>query len=81
METSAGNKGSVHFVGVGAVASNGSGWCNVTLDSGPAVSVMPARRYPKEAKRTDAEYVAANGGKIADFGEQLLKFEFNDGDS
>ena len=63
------------------MASNGSGWYSVTLDSGVAMSVTPAWWYPKEKKRTGAEYAAANGGKIADLREELRKFEFNDGDS
>ena len=63
------------------MASNGSGWRSVTLDSGAAMSVMPAWWYPKEKKRAGAEYAAANGGKIADLREELLKFEFNNGDS
>ena len=42
---------------------------------------MPARRRPKEQKKAGAEYAVAGGGKIADMGEKLLKFEFSDGDS
>ena len=45
------------------------------------MSVTPEWWYLTEKKRTGAEYVAANGGKIADFDENPLKFEFNDGDS
>ena len=73
--------GGVQYVGVNEVGANDGGWCAVTLDSGAAASVMPAWRYPKERKRTGAEYTVADGGKIANLGEKLLKFEFSDGDS
>ena len=63
------------------MGANDGGWCAVTLNSGAAVSVMLAWWYPKEQKRTGVEYTVADGGKIADLGEKLLKFEFRDGDS
>ena len=59
-------------------AANG-GQRAVTLDSRAAVFAMPARRRPKEQKRTGAEIAVAAGGKIPDTGERVLKFEFGDG--
>ena len=79
MDQREGHVGGVQYVGVNEVGANDVGWCAVTMDSGAAVSVMPARWYPKEQKRTGVEYAVANGAKIADMGEKLLKFEFDDG--
>ena len=81
MEQREGPVGGVQYVGVNEVGTSDGGWCAVTMDSGAAVSVMPARWYPREQKRTGVEYTVADGGRIADVGEKLLKFEFSDGDN
>ena len=79
VEQREGDVGGVQYVGVNEVGTSDGGWCAVTMDSGAAVSVMPAWWYPREQKRTGVEYTVANGAKIADMGEKLLKFEFDDG--
>ena len=77
MEQREGDVGGVQYVGVNEVGTSDGGWCAVTMDSGAAVSVMPAWWYPREQKRTGVEYTVAGSGKIADMVEKLLKYEFH----
>ena len=44
------------------------------------MSVTPVRWCPQEKERAGAEYSAANDTEIAEFGQELFEFEFNDGD-
>ena len=52
----------------------------VTIDSGPAESVMPKGMLDREplmegeAKRMGVKYVAANGAKMENYGEKKIRF-------
>ena len=46
----------------------------ITIDSGAAVSVMPAKWYPRDITDSNVTYRAANGGEIKDRGQRKIQF-------